>query len=145
MEQSRLMRGFLITMLGGVVLTRVDATHWTVTLSGTEGTLAFPDPNDFTGDLVLTRRGSDEPEVIPAVGATSTRGSGVLEMARALREGRPHRAQGEMAYHVLDAMVSISGRFGPAPWRPPSRRDGDRRAHLPPVPVCPAPYEWTSR
>ncbi len=79
-----------------------------VEVTGTEGTLAFPDPNNFTGDLTLTRRGTDEPEVIPAVGATSTRGSGVLEMARALREGRPHRAQGEMAYHVLDAMVSIS-------------------------------------
>ncbi|WP_434994808.1 Gfo/Idh/MocA family protein [Arthrobacter sp. Ld5] len=79
-----------------------------VEVTGTEATLAFPDPNNFTGDLLLTRRGSDEPEVIPAVGATSTRGSGVLEMARALREGRPHRAQGETAYHVLDAMVSIS-------------------------------------
>jgi predicted dehydrogenase len=79
-----------------------------VEVTGTEGTLAFPDPNNFTGDLTLTRRGSDEAEVIPAVGATSTRGSGVLEMARAIREGRPHRAQGEMAYHVLDAMVSIS-------------------------------------
>jgi predicted dehydrogenase len=79
-----------------------------VEVTGTEGTLAFPDPNNFTGDLMLTRSGSDEPEVIPAVGATSTRGSGVLEMARALREDRPHRAQGEMAYHVLDAMISIS-------------------------------------
>ncbi|MHA7240335.1 Gfo/Idh/MocA family protein [Arthrobacter sp. TMS1-12-1] len=79
-----------------------------IEVTGTEATLAFPDPNTFTGELVLTRRGRDEPEVIPAVGATATRGSGVLEMARALREGRPHRAQGEMAYHVLDAMVSIA-------------------------------------
>ncbi|MHA7179247.1 Gfo/Idh/MocA family protein [Arthrobacter sp. MDB2-24] len=79
-----------------------------IEVTGTEGTLAFPDPNTFTGDLLLTRPGADKPEVIAAVGATSTRGSGVLEMARALREGRPHRAQGEMAYHVLDAMVSIS-------------------------------------
>ncbi|MFC3300535.1 Gfo/Idh/MocA family oxidoreductase [Arthrobacter agilis] len=79
-----------------------------VEVTGTEGTLAFPDPNEFTGHLTLTRRGSDDAEVIPAIGATSTRGSGVLEMARALRAGRPHRAQGETAYHVLDAMVSIS-------------------------------------
>jgi predicted dehydrogenase len=79
-----------------------------VEVTGTEATLAFPDPNTFTGDLLLTRRGADEPEVIAAVGSTATRGSGVLEMARALREGRPHRAQGAMAYHVLDAMVSIS-------------------------------------
>src|SRR5699024_4893948 len=32
---------------------------------------------------------------------------GVLEMARALRAGVPHRAQGEIAAHVLDVMVGI--------------------------------------
>lgn len=78
-----------------------------VEITGTEATIAIPDPNTFDGDIILTRRGQDEPETIPAVGATSTRGSGVLEMARALRAGRPHRAQGAVAYHVLDAMVSI--------------------------------------
>ncbi len=79
-----------------------------VEITGTEATIAIPDPNTFDGDIILTRRGQDEPETIPAVGATSTRGSGVLEMARALRAGRPHRAQGAVAYHVLDAMVSIA-------------------------------------
>jgi len=29
-------------------------------------------------------------------------------MARALREGRPHRAQGALAYHVLDTMIAIA-------------------------------------
>jgi hypothetical protein len=29
-------------------------------------------------------------------------------MARAIRAGRQHRATGELAYHVLDTMVSIS-------------------------------------
>jgi hypothetical protein len=29
-------------------------------------------------------------------------------MARAIREGRPHRAQGLLAYHVLDTMISIA-------------------------------------
>ena len=29
-------------------------------------------------------------------------------MGRAIRAGRPHRATGELAYHVLDTMVSIS-------------------------------------
>ncbi len=79
-----------------------------VEITGTEATIAIPDPNMFDGDIVLTRRCQDEPETIPAVGATSTRGSGVLEMARAIRAGRPHRAQGAVAYHVLDAMVSIA-------------------------------------
>ncbi|MDJ0354864.1 Gfo/Idh/MocA family oxidoreductase [Paenarthrobacter sp. PH39-S1] len=79
-----------------------------VEITGTEATIAIPDPNMFDGDIVLTRRGRDDPETIGAVGATSTRGSGVLEMARAIRAGRPHRAQGAVAYHVLDAMVSIA-------------------------------------
>ncbi|GGC94116.1 oxidoreductase [Tersicoccus solisilvae] len=78
-----------------------------VEITGTEATIAFPDPNMFDGDIVLTRVGA-EPEIIPAVGSTASRGTGVLEMARAIRAGVPHRAQGEAAYHVLDAMVSIA-------------------------------------
>ncbi|MFI5062021.1 MAG: gfo/Idh/MocA family oxidoreductase, partial [Actinomycetales bacterium] len=35
-----------------------------------------------------------------------SRGTGVVELARAIREGRPERASGEQAYHVLDIMVS---------------------------------------
>ncbi len=44
--------------------------------------------------------------MIPSVGATTTRGSGVLELARAIRAGRPERASGEQAFHILDIMVS---------------------------------------
>ena len=29
-------------------------------------------------------------------------------MARAIREGRPHRAQGALAFHVLDTMIAIA-------------------------------------
>ncbi|MBW4094148.1 MAG: Gfo/Idh/MocA family oxidoreductase [Acidobacteria bacterium] len=79
-----------------------------VEVNGTEATIAFPDPNMFDGAITLTRRGSTEPEVIAATGSTSSRGTGVLEMARAIRAGVPHRAQGKMAFHVLDAMVSIA-------------------------------------
>ncbi|MCY0903231.1 MAG: gfo/Idh/MocA family oxidoreductase, partial [Firmicutes bacterium] len=32
------------------------------------------------------------------------RGLGVADMAYAIRSGRAHRANGEMAYHVLEAM-----------------------------------------
>jgi predicted dehydrogenase len=34
----------------------------------------------------------------------NSRGLGVADMAHALRSGRPHRASGALAYHVLDAM-----------------------------------------
>ncbi len=79
-----------------------------VEVSGTEGTIVFPDPNTFEGASHVHRFGEDEPRVIEAKGSTSTRGTGVLELARAIRAGVPERAPGELAYHVLDAMVSIA-------------------------------------
>ena len=77
-------------------------------ITGSEATLSLPDPNDFDGDLLLWRPGAEEPEIIPATGPANGRGLGVLDMARALRSGTPHRATGGLAYHVLDTMVSIS-------------------------------------
>lgn len=74
---------------------------------GTEATLAFPDPNVFDGDSALTVYRGEEATTVPATGATTGRGLGVLEMARAIRAGVPHRAQGEIAAHVLDIMVGI--------------------------------------
>jgi predicted dehydrogenase len=74
-------------------------------VAGVDGTLVVPDPNTFDGDLTVWGT-DDEPEVIPSVGATTTRGSGVLELARAIRAGRPERASGEQAFHILDIMVS---------------------------------------
>jgi len=35
------------------------------------------------------------------------RSLGLADMATALRSGRAHRASGELAYHVLDAMHAI--------------------------------------
>ena len=78
-----------------------------VEVYGTEATLAFPDPNVFDGDSALTVYRGEEATVVPATGAITGRGLGVLEMARALRAGVPHRAQGEIAAHVLDVMVGI--------------------------------------
>ena len=40
----------------------------------------------------------------------NSRGMGVADMASpAIREGRPHRASGELAYHVLDVMAAFEG------------------------------------
>ena len=37
----------------------------------------------------------------------NSRGIGVADMASAIRAGRPHRASGELAYHVLDVMAAF--------------------------------------
>jgi predicted dehydrogenase len=78
-----------------------------VEVSGTTGTIAFPDPNTFDGESVVFD-GTDDGREVPAVGSKSTRGTGVAEMAKAIRAGRPERASGPQAYHVLDIMVSIT-------------------------------------
>ncbi|MFC7456349.1 Gfo/Idh/MocA family protein [Brachybacterium sp. GCM10030267] len=92
------------------VLLSFDSPHKRagfVEVYGTEATLTFPDPNVFDGDSALTVYRGEEPAPVPATGATTGRGLGVLEMARAIRAGVPHRAQGEIAAHVLDIMVAI--------------------------------------
>ncbi len=73
-------------------------------VAGADGTVVVPDPNTFDGDLIV--HGADGIETIPATGSTSSRGTGVVELARAIRAGVPERASGEQAYHVLDVMVS---------------------------------------
>ncbi|MGO4188286.1 Gfo/Idh/MocA family protein [Pseudarthrobacter sp. TAF60_1] len=77
-------------------------------ITGTEATLSMPDPNYFDGDIKLSRAGDEDWTTIPATGPTNGRGMGVLDMARSIRAGVPHRATGNLAYHVLDTMVSIS-------------------------------------
>jgi len=73
---------------------------------GTEGSLRVPDPNTFGGSVCLRRVGAADWSEIPLThGFTEQgRGLGVADMAYAIRSGRAHRANGEMAYHVLEAM-----------------------------------------
>jgi predicted dehydrogenase len=79
-----------------------------VEVSGTTATLEFPDPNNFDGSSTVFDGTDEKGRTVEAVGSTSTRGTGVLELAQAIRAGRPERATGEQAFHVLDIMVSIA-------------------------------------
>jgi predicted dehydrogenase len=77
-------------------------------LFGTEGSLRLPDPNTFGGPAFIRKRGGDWEEVPIHHGFTeNSRGIGVADMAFAIAEGRPHRASGDLAYHVLDVMHVI--------------------------------------
>ncbi|WP_116951986.1 Gfo/Idh/MocA family protein [Jiangella endophytica] len=73
-------------------------------ISGTSGTMVLPDPNGFDGDIVVIE--SDTETVVPTVARTG-RGTGVVDLARAIRAGVRERASGSLAYHVLDIMVAI--------------------------------------
>ncbi|MCP2163418.1 Gfo/Idh/MocA family protein [Goodfellowiella coeruleoviolacea] len=74
---------------------------------GTYGAAVLPDPNRFDGATLLHLVGHGEPEELAARGHPASRGTGALELARAIRAGVPERASGELAYHVLDAMLAI--------------------------------------
>ena len=80
-----------------------------ITIYGSKGTMKVPDPNNFKGD-VMVRGAKDEEwtlvEPKHAYGENS-RGLGVLDIALAIRDGRPHRASGELALHVLETMLSF--------------------------------------
>ena len=80
-----------------------------IEIYGSEGTLSLPDPNAFDGPVRLRRAGADKWEEVPLTHdhTDNVRGIGVAEMAEAMRLGRPHRASGELAYHVLDIMHAI--------------------------------------
>jgi predicted dehydrogenase len=78
-------------------------------IQGTTGTLALPDPNMFGGPVRIRRLGEADWREIPiSHGYTeNSRCLGVADMAYALRNGRPHRANGQLAYHVLDVMHAV--------------------------------------
>ena len=78
-----------------------------VEITGTDATLAVPDPNQFDGDLRVRRADDDEWTVVASAGRAAGRGSGVVDMVRAIARGEPHRASGEMALHVLEMMTAI--------------------------------------
>jgi predicted dehydrogenase len=105
----------LLDFVSGPVVTLITSFDvWASTLPrieiyGSEGTLQCPDPNIFDGPVRLWRAQTqawEEVRLIPGRRQQS-RGIGLAEMAAAMREGRPHLASGDMAYHVLDAMHAI--------------------------------------
>ena len=80
--------------------------HLCIEVYGTEATMQVPDPNGFGGPVRIRRPGDKEWAEMPLTHgyAENSRGIGVADMAYAIRSGRPHRASGALAYHVLDIM-----------------------------------------
>ncbi len=92
-----------------------------IELYGSEGTLLNPDPNFFGGRPRLSERNGawrDLPIDAHPFGVPNRRTKsgamvadyrmlGVLDMAQAIREGRPHRANGDLALHVLEVLSAL--------------------------------------
>ena len=80
-----------------------------IEIYGTAGTLSLPDPNTFGGPLRVRGAGEDHWETIE-LGRPfqdNARGIGLADMLEAVGRGVPHRASGELAYHVLDVMQTV--------------------------------------
>ncbi len=93
----------------GTIITSFDvwgAELPRIEIYGTEGTLSVPDPNCFGGPVRILRPDSGGWRDVPLThGYTEdSRGIGVADMAYGIRTGRRHRADGRLAYHVLDIM-----------------------------------------
>ena len=82
--------------------------HAPIELYGTESTMLVPDPNRFGGSIEIGRNKSWSERPAQHLYADGNyRIIGVADLAHALRSGRPHRASGELAYHVLEVMEAF--------------------------------------
>ena len=80
-----------------------------IEIYGTEGTIQAPDPNTFGGPVRVRRFRSEVWSEIPLISdfTGNSRGLGITDMVEAIAAGSPHRASGELAYHVLEIMHGI--------------------------------------
>jgi predicted dehydrogenase len=75
---------------------------------GTEGVLYATDPNMFGGPIRIQQPNGATAEVPYSHGfAENSRGIGIADMAYAIQSGRPHRASGELARHIIDITLGI--------------------------------------
>jgi len=96
----------------GTIITSFDvhaAELPRIEIYGSHGSLSVPDPNGTGGPVRLYRPGMPAWSEIPLSHpyASISRSTGVADMAYAIRSGRPHRASGALANHVLDIMHAV--------------------------------------
>lgn len=77
-------------------------------IHGSEGVIAFPDPNGFDGPLRM-RRGREGWQDVPfaARGDRDARGIGLHELVEAIAADRPERASGSLGLHVVEVARGI--------------------------------------
>ena len=83
--------------------------HVPIELYGEIGSLIVPDPNYFGGAIEFAAAGEEWREIETRHGYAdgNYRSLGLADMARAIRSGRPHRASGDLALHVLEVMEAF--------------------------------------
>jgi predicted dehydrogenase len=85
-------------------------SHLPYEIYGTEASLLVPDPNWFGGEVKIAKPRAESWEDVPVTlpyADANYRSLGVAEMAQAILTGRPHRASGDLALHVLEVMEAF--------------------------------------
>lgn len=96
----------------------VPGTSPNIEVYGTNGVITVPDPNTFggLGETGAVRWRSDKgewgasswlEEKLERPYGENARGVGFADMLYAAQENRPHRASGDLAYHVLEVMHKV--------------------------------------
>ena len=80
-----------------------------IEVHGTIGSLRVPDPNNFGGTVEYKRFGQKDWKEVPLTHnySDNSRGIGVADMAQAITDSTRHRANGQLAYHVLEIMHAL--------------------------------------
>ena len=128
--------GMLEFHTGAVVTVVMSFDVWRhsnqfIEIHGEDKSMTCPDPNGFGGTVALNgadRTWEDQP--LSHANLENRRSIGLADMCVGIRSGRPHRASGDLAFHVLEVMdafgkSSESGRHIELTSRP------DRPAALP--------------
>jgi predicted dehydrogenase len=112
-EVTTLVAGTLEFVSGAIGTILMSFDVWNahlprIEVHGAEGSLSVPDPNTFGGDIAINRAWANDWSPIPHTHSTEVgRGIGLADMAAAVAAGRPHRASGDLAFHVLDVMCAF--------------------------------------
>lgn len=92
----------------GTLVMSFDTPHTdlpNIVIHGTKGTLNVCDPNRFDDPCFFKPAGAEKFEAVPMTHATGrARGTGVADLAASVLSGRPHRASGHLAHHVIEIM-----------------------------------------
>jgi predicted dehydrogenase len=79
-----------------------------IEVHGTTGSLTLGDPNWFDGFVRHRSVGDEATRDVPLrFDASIGRGVGLADMIEAMRTGRPHRASGALAEHVLEVLLAL--------------------------------------
>lgn len=77
---------------------------------GSAASLDVPDPNQFANPVGISRNRQEPFAYVSDLGGypDAGRGYGLADMARAIRDGAPHRQSAELGFHVHEVMERIA-------------------------------------